>query len=322
MYQVNLDSDNRRRVEVHKVLLAGSHDFLGSTEPQPEPELGASRRLGLLRPFGQFIHVGPDLSRTPYSAEDNAKIVQAVLDGSPAVWLEDVRLPNGQRLRFEVRFGAAAISPRMPRPPPTGIIQVNLNTGNTRIVELVATGEPSSGRASARPAMVATYQDGRLVGFRRAEADEKEEDEDETEDEPALVSPYDKAVARLAASGEGGAPPRHSSLATSIFNVPATLNYTSAQGGEGAPPVPIKVLVRDCRPRLAANRLSMFEHGFTLVKQKTKLKTSTFYKAATSTEHKRRIETKYFREMEDVIKSVTGAHQVTTRRSLRRCARR
>ena len=39
------------------------------------------------------------------------------------------------RLRFEVRFGEHAVSARWPEPPPSGIIQVNLDNDNTRIVE-------------------------------------------------------------------------------------------------------------------------------------------------------------------------------------------
>jgi hypothetical protein len=51
------------------------------------------------------------------------------------VRLNDVRLADGRLLQFEVRFGAAAKSQRMPQGSPTGICQVNLQTGSTRVVE-------------------------------------------------------------------------------------------------------------------------------------------------------------------------------------------
>lgn len=49
-----------------------------------------------------------------------------------------VTLANGKVLRFEIRFGDAAISGKMSKPPPTGIVQVNLDDQNTRIVERYA----------------------------------------------------------------------------------------------------------------------------------------------------------------------------------------
>ena len=49
--------------------------------------------------------------------------------------IADVTLPNGRVLEFEIRFGANAVSERMPRPSRTGICQVNLGNQNTRIVE-------------------------------------------------------------------------------------------------------------------------------------------------------------------------------------------
>lgn len=57
------------------------------------------------------------------------------LDAGGSVSIPDVTLPNGKVLRFEVRFGNAAISGKMPKPPHTGIVQVNVDDQNTRIVE-------------------------------------------------------------------------------------------------------------------------------------------------------------------------------------------
>ena len=55
-----------------------------------------------------------------------------------AVAIPMVTLANGKVLRFEIRFGDAAISGKMSKPPPTGIVQVNLDDQNTRIVERYA----------------------------------------------------------------------------------------------------------------------------------------------------------------------------------------
>jgi hypothetical protein len=58
--------------------------------------------------------------------------------GHKAVRLSNVRLDNGKVLQFEVRFGENAVSRRMPAPPDSGMIQVNLADENTRVVELSA----------------------------------------------------------------------------------------------------------------------------------------------------------------------------------------
>ena len=98
------------------------------------------RRLGL----HQYFHVGPDGSRSFYSEVDNTLIRAAVQFGDRSVTLDEVSvtLPDGatQVLQFEVRFGENATSPRMPTPPPTGMIQVNLATDNTRVVDMIEDG--------------------------------------------------------------------------------------------------------------------------------------------------------------------------------------
>ena len=81
-----------------------------------------------------FFHIAPDGVREPYSAADNAKIASALFRKRPSVRVSDVALPCGKVLQFEVRLGPNAISPRMPAPPPSQMIQVNLATNNTRVV--------------------------------------------------------------------------------------------------------------------------------------------------------------------------------------------
>ena len=64
-----------------------------------------------------------------------------------------MRLPNGQVLQFEVRFGAAAKSQRMPQGSPSGICQVNLANGSTRVVEAPTVAAPAA--AAGPPALPA-----------------------------------------------------------------------------------------------------------------------------------------------------------------------
>ena len=51
---------------------------------------------------------------------------------------------NGQALRFEIRFGIKAVSAKLNHPPESGMIQVNLDTYMTRVVEDVASVDPST----------------------------------------------------------------------------------------------------------------------------------------------------------------------------------
>jgi hypothetical protein len=99
----------------------------------------ASARLaraapGRRRRIPSFFHIAPDGVREPYSAADNAKIASALFRKHPSVRVSDVVLPCGKMLHFEVRLGSNATSPRMPAPPPSQMIQVNLATNNTRVV--------------------------------------------------------------------------------------------------------------------------------------------------------------------------------------------
>ena len=59
--------------------------------------------------------------------------------GHGAARISDVRIPSsGMVLQFEVRFGQNAVSRKMPAPPPSGMVQVNLANDNTRVVECVS----------------------------------------------------------------------------------------------------------------------------------------------------------------------------------------
>eukprot|EP00729_Bicosta_minor_P003490 gene3490-16326_t len=77
-----------------------------------------------------YYHVAPDGSKTPFSSEDQRAIETAEGRGDLAVRINDVVLDNGTVLRFEVRFGDAAAQSRIPNAP---IVQVNLDSGNTRL---------------------------------------------------------------------------------------------------------------------------------------------------------------------------------------------
>jgi hypothetical protein len=101
---------------------------------------GAAAAAAAPPPAPRFVHIDPrDKSESPYSAEDNATIAAARAAGSNAVRINDVVLPTGRVLRFEVRFGANAGSPKTakmwPNGSPTGMAQVNIDDGNTRLVK-------------------------------------------------------------------------------------------------------------------------------------------------------------------------------------------
>eukprot|EP00928_Gymnodinium_smaydae_P049335 TRINITY_DN33100_c0_g1_i1.p1 TRINITY_DN33100_c0_g1~~TRINITY_DN33100_c0_g1_i1.p1 ORF type:complete len:1131 (+),score=167.08 TRINITY_DN33100_c0_g1_i1:131-3394(+) len=108
----------------------------------------------------QMAYASSDGQVHLYSAEDNERIVEAMLSGAPSVQLAPVVL-HGKIARFEVRFGADAVSARMACPPSTGIIQVNLETQQTRVVRRLGAdvdglnqAEQNSSRASARFAYI------------------------------------------------------------------------------------------------------------------------------------------------------------------------
>ena len=56
-----------------------------------------------------------------------SRIHRARNAGEERVRLPDIQLRGGKVLRFEVRFGEAAVSRRMPRGVPTCMLQVNLD---------------------------------------------------------------------------------------------------------------------------------------------------------------------------------------------------
>jgi hypothetical protein len=92
-----------------------------------------------------YFQVTADGTHMPYSDEDNAAIADAEARGVECQRLSPVVLPDGQVLRFEVRFGAAAISSRLSQPPASGIIQVNLENDFTReVIKKEVGGEPSA----------------------------------------------------------------------------------------------------------------------------------------------------------------------------------
>ena len=66
-----------------------------------------------------FEHRGPDGTWTPFDAAQSAVIDAALreaADGDGAVWLPDTP--------YEIRFGSAAVSYKMPKVPSTKMIQV------------------------------------------------------------------------------------------------------------------------------------------------------------------------------------------------------
>jgi hypothetical protein len=86
-----------------------------------------------------YVHVAPDGKREQFSGVDNAAISRsrAAQPNGGAVRISDVHVPNGTILGFEVRWGSRATSQKMPNPPSSGMIQVNVGNQNTRVVEVV-----------------------------------------------------------------------------------------------------------------------------------------------------------------------------------------
>ena len=79
-----------------------------------------------------------DLLREATRASGGNIHAASIDNAGGSVEIPAINLPNGKVLRFEVRFGNAAISEKMPTPPTTGIVQVNLDDQNTRVVERYA----------------------------------------------------------------------------------------------------------------------------------------------------------------------------------------
>ena len=106
-----------------------------------------------------FKHIDPQKNECLYSAADNALIAAARARGDAAVRVSDVTRPNGRVLRFEVRFGANAGSPKTASTwlngSPTGIAQVNIDDNNTRMVQDLSAEEDvppvSAGKYTSNP---------------------------------------------------------------------------------------------------------------------------------------------------------------------------
>eukprot|EP01043_Picozoa_sp_COSAG02_P000607 COSAG02_NODE_11_length_58539_cov_103.119473_26_plen_1413_part_00 len=86
--------------------------------------------LDLARKNGRsFCHIAPNGERVPYDQAECKKISDAKEKLQKSVLVSKTK--QGQ---FEVRFGDKATSKRMPRPPSSKMIQVNLKNENTRVV--------------------------------------------------------------------------------------------------------------------------------------------------------------------------------------------
>lgn len=83
----------------------------------------------------RYCHEDPMTGkRHYYSASTCEMIATAKQMGQPYCGVEDVRLPDGRVLRFEIRFGFGLMSCKQNRPSPTGMVQVNVDSENTRVV--------------------------------------------------------------------------------------------------------------------------------------------------------------------------------------------
>jgi hypothetical protein len=92
--------------------------------------------VGMAAATNIFRHIRADGKRTFYNDDDCQLIAQALAYGDAIVRLTNVELGSGSDpLRFEIRFGPAARLRGKQGLSPTGMCQVNLDTGTTRIVE-------------------------------------------------------------------------------------------------------------------------------------------------------------------------------------------
>lgn len=79
-------------------------------------------------------------NRGPGGWERYQPEICALIHNARMTGVASISMPFGP---FEVRFGATATSQKVPAPPETGMLQVNLNTQNSRIVRAVG-GAPAS----------------------------------------------------------------------------------------------------------------------------------------------------------------------------------
>ena len=120
----------------------GRLDLKPRPPPRPERALAAQRAgASFLKPLSIARPETEELPPTAgsgawhsFDASQNAIIEAAFQQNQLRVRLPTMHSnPAGHR-EFEIRFGSAATSQRMPRPPDTGIVQVNTQNGNTRVV--------------------------------------------------------------------------------------------------------------------------------------------------------------------------------------------
>ena len=83
----------------------------------------------------RYCHEDPATGRREYySARECEEIAKARREGRASCPVDDVRLKDGRVLRFEVRFGYGNLSRKQNTPSPSGMVQVNLDSENTRVV--------------------------------------------------------------------------------------------------------------------------------------------------------------------------------------------
>ena len=111
--------------------------------------------------MAKYEHRDADDRWHAFSDADNQVIEEAYRMNKNKILLTMPQNPPGLR-EFEVRFGDNARSERMPRPPSTKIIQVNVASGATRIVRRIASPRGSNSAAMTRASSFA--DDPRCMG--------------------------------------------------------------------------------------------------------------------------------------------------------------
>ena len=124
MLQVNQANGNTRAVRQDEppAVEAELRAPVVAAKPAPTPP---APKLPAPAVSCSFSHKSPDGTWTSYSA-DVAALIHAAQAAKPAGGR--LALPSGP---FELRWGVEATSKKLSKPPPTGMIQVNLTNENT-----------------------------------------------------------------------------------------------------------------------------------------------------------------------------------------------
>eukprot|EP00729_Bicosta_minor_P005625 gene5625-13628_t len=153
---VKLLKESRERVEINRKLLTCRSEIINQKAEleqieQIETALEAAKKAGTFEVLASSLHKQALLQEARHAEESAAAKRHQSLAIATARKVSPLRgstmLPGPPPgAKFEIRWGSAATSAKLPQPPPTGMIQVNKVNNNTRVVkcELVGPASPSA----------------------------------------------------------------------------------------------------------------------------------------------------------------------------------